>query len=1096
MQSTAPVDAFLPVARVLTIAALRRLHSRIVEPAETDSSQKFMNRHFDAVVHASKFAIRRAFASLEIAAGEPSLVERVVAVAAPERREIVTNQIATLRADFGIAEILSEANGQAIQLSRFLATPRRAEWNPKAFVANFHPEKNEASPQETEASNLESVAEELKLSGRDVLARFLLASGKFGGFLALRLIDYYLCRAMRIDPAVGGDFVFVHLEPAEDLWQHDLSDLARLLESDFDKVVQAIADNSKITLKEEDSSAGASVLDKLFQQGFDSYMAADYERAIVHFSAALRMDPASLPLRAYRGDAYRLLCEYDRAIADYSSALRINPQSAPVLVQRATAQRLKGDAKSAVEDCSAAIALDPTHALAYLCRAEAHAALGNIDDAIADFGRTARLSPDAHWANFGRGKLYLQSRKHAAAIADFNQVLAINPYYAPALLLRADTNLDKGEIDAAIEDYTDFLRHHPRNQLAFRCRALAHEKKGDTSRALADYGAALYLVPEDAIALTRRGVLYRRSLDHKRALNDFNEAIRLAPKNVEVYCNRGLIFLAQGRFPDALADFNAALELDTNRIAAYLGRALVYDRMGQFLDGIQNCGRAMQLDEKSAATYLLRGILSSHAGKFDRAIFDLSKAIDLDPNFALTYQERGMVFMLSGEHAKAISDFSRLIELNPGAALAYVIRGTVRQLRGDNDAAVEDFGQALRLEPKSILTGWHQTLAERSRSQMTQVLVDYIDGAPPKRPATPFRKQRTLVKPVQPTNKPESEPVALEPKAVPSQPAAPVARTKKRSKAAETHAAPTETQSSLPVSAAKTMPSMTIAADLDSDVGEQLYLENVEGETVVQPQPKPTSDTVDIIEPTADEVQVVADVISEEDAAALLETAPTAEASTASAPPPPSVVPGRCPVCPEGEQKQECLPDGRVRCLKCQTVFLPQAAAPRPLAVALPKSTPKGAPAPKKKQDDDDDEPQVTLKQKVLLTVCVASLLLIVTYFFFPSFDGSGDGPPVAAKVTADTLFKEFSVNPKEAAKKYTTAPIVVSGEVADIMKDKRPRVRFKLQDKSKLTVEALFSHVNDMKDIEIGKTITVRGECDGWQKRVLEISLCKQVPN
>jgi len=96
--------------------------------------------------------------------------------------------------------------------------------------------------------------------------------------------------------------------------------------------------------------ADASDLERVFDHAFTYYLRADYERAIPNFTAALRLDPASFPLLAYRGDAYRLICEYDRAIADYNAALQLHPASAPVLVQRATAYRLDGKSRQAVAD--------------------------------------------------------------------------------------------------------------------------------------------------------------------------------------------------------------------------------------------------------------------------------------------------------------------------------------------------------------------------------------------------------------------------------------------------------------------------------------------------------------------------------------------------------------------------------------------------------------------------------------------------------------------------------------------------------------------------------------------------------------------------
>src|SRR4029079_13447055 len=112
-------------------------------------------------------------------------------------------------------------------------------------------------------------------------------------------------------------------------------------------------------------------------------------------------------------------------------------------------------------------------------------------------------------------------------------------------------------------------------------------------------------------------------------------------------------------------------------------------------------------------------------------------------------------------------------------------------------------------------TGWHQTLAERSKGQMTQILVDYIDGVPLRRPVARHQKVRTLVRSKKESN--GAAPAALGPE----KPDTPAPRPHKRQAAgatdpampaAETQiaipAAVAETQTAIPVAATKTMPAI------------------------------------------------------------------------------------------------------------------------------------------------------------------------------------------------------------------------------------------------------------------------------------------------
>src|SRR5262245_5479023 len=144
--------------------------------------------------------------------------------------------------------------------------------------------------------------------------------------------------------------------------------------------------------------------------------------------------------------------------------------------------------------------------------------------------------------------------------------------------------------------------------------------------------------------------------------------------------------------------------------------------------------------------------------------------------------------------------------------------------------------------------------------------------------------------------------------------------------------------------------------------------------------------------------------------------------------------------------------------------------------------------------NDAGDDPRFTRRQKLAGLAAAAVILLIAGYFFLPSFGGAGGSQAITTSVGADELLRDFTVNKTNAAKKYTLGYVVVSGEVAEVFRDKRPRVRFKGEAKAKAFVEAIFMHPDDLKEIEKGHKLTVRGECDGWQKNVVEITLCKAV--
>ena len=92
----------------------------------------------------------------------------------------------------------------------------------------------------------------------------------------------------------------------------------------------------------------------------------EYDRAIVDYDKAIRLDPKYTRAYYSRGRAYRLKGEYDRAIADYDKDIRLDPENAKVYYySRGYAYSEKGEYDRAIVDYDKAIRLDPENAKVY-----------------------------------------------------------------------------------------------------------------------------------------------------------------------------------------------------------------------------------------------------------------------------------------------------------------------------------------------------------------------------------------------------------------------------------------------------------------------------------------------------------------------------------------------------------------------------------------------------------------------------------------------------------------------------------------------------------------------------------------------------------
>lgn len=1083
------------LVETLAVLALGRMAARLnasgcrpCPGGDPVSGPQFFEGHREAVLEGLRRAVRRALLALEVSLGGELLWDRVAADLPREPRQLLLPQAWALREVFMRAGAV-HGNPAAERLALRLRGLRETG----ALYGDDAPETSDYFARastllaehsvfaDAEIEVIQPAALKMRHADEESLACLLGLRSRRDEFLLVGLVDYFLCRALQADPRISGAFVFVHMQRPEDLWEGDVETLARIVEQHVVRLT-ALLDDAPPAQNGRSAARGDAEVERLFQQGLDCYLSADYQRAVMLFTAALRRDPGHAALYAYRGDGYRLLCEYDLAVADYTAALRLNPASPAVLIQRAAVHRLREDLARAVADCSAAIAIDPKQAGAYTGRGDAHLELDALDDAIADYTAAIGLQPYSPWAYYGRGQAHLRQEAYEKAIADCGQVLALNPQHVLAQLLRGDACRGMGDLAHAILDYSEVLRHHPRNAAAYARRGLAFEQKGDISRAIGDYTQALRLDAKNAHVYCSRGILLRRKGELERALNDLDESIRHDAENATAHHNRGLIFMARGLFKEALGDFDRALKLSPELIACRLARALAHDRLGRQSEGIQDCSRALTHDEGCIAAYLIRGVIASHADQYAQALADLTHAIEMDPNLPLAYHERGMVFMLQAEYERAIADYTRMLELNPASALAYAARGVVRQLQGQHDLALADFAKALELNPQSILAGWHQNLAEGIRRRTTQMLVDYIEGVWPRQAPVREAQNSQAEAPgaaigASPDGAETAEYPAVEPPPIPPTAGdAPRRRLRRKSAA--------------PATAAQAPAEEAQASDISLDA------------TALTPEAAATDDD------SAADVLLQSDAVSEAPSAVSEGSSTAASAETAGdEPPAPPPMLVQCPTCKAIAVPSERLPDRRVRCGSCQSAFLPgrlpsltatgSSTASRTAASSSATALQAKQKKPRRADDDTDDwdGPRFTLKQKITVGTAAALVGFVLLYYFFPSFDGSSSKTlPIAAKLTADDLLKEYSKNRIEAAKKFNGL-IHVSGEVAQIS-DRGIRVRFKTDGGTRF-VEAVFDGLTDeVKSLQKNQKITVRGECEGWQKNVVELSLCRVVPN
>jgi tetratricopeptide (TPR) repeat protein len=167
----------------------------------------------------------------------------------------------------------------------------------------------------------------------------------------------------------------------------------------------------------------------------------EFDRAIVDYSNAIRLDPKDSKAYLNRGIAWKELGQFDRAIADYTVAIRLSPKSENAYANRGESWRLKGDLDRALADQDRAVALNTKGYNAYVVRGDTRRYKGDFADAIADYQRALEISPGAVTALTGLGLTFEKMGDLTNARVKFEQACA-SGRVDPRFIILFPTGLD------------------------------------------------------------------------------------------------------------------------------------------------------------------------------------------------------------------------------------------------------------------------------------------------------------------------------------------------------------------------------------------------------------------------------------------------------------------------------------------------------------------------------------------------------------------------------------------------------------------------------------------------------------------------------
>jgi tetratricopeptide (TPR) repeat protein len=255
------------------------------------------------------------------------------------------------------------------------------------------------------------------------------------------------------------------------------------------------------------------------------------EKAIAHYTRALKLNPWNADAYRWRGFQYQLEQDYDLAVADYTEAIKLKPDYSVYYADRGRAYQLKGNYDLAIADYTEAIKLFDYSGY-YADRGEAYRLKGDYDMAIADYTGAIKLLPDYGGYYSDRGEAYLLKGDYDLAVADILKAIEL------------DTELDPDNTASYIERvraYGKKFKEEKNYNAAIGVHTLLIEREPDNP---------------DAFVYLDRAEMYARTKDKTRAYADIEKARQIASSSSTIIGALWMIY-GEDRIDEITTIFNS-----------------------------------------------------------------------------------------------------------------------------------------------------------------------------------------------------------------------------------------------------------------------------------------------------------------------------------------------------------------------------------------------------------------------------------------------------------------------------------------------------------------------------------------------------------
>ena len=446
-----------------------------------------------------------------------------------------------------------------------------------------------------------------------------------------------------------------------------------------------------------------------FVRSADKYASAgDFNRAIIQYRNAVKIDPNSADLHYKLGQALFQDGQYQQSVDEFLKASQLNPEHVPTQLALAGLYVLAGRKSpeffdDAIRATQSILDKHPDEVEAQVFMASAYAGKNDLAHGIEILQKLAATHPDYVPGHLHLGMMYAAQGKMDEARTQFEKAVSLNPKSVNTHQTLASYYLSQGRYDQAEEEYRAAVNNDPNSVEARTALADFYFVQRNFSAAEQTYGD---LVKMEGGSLQARFTLANfyfnaGRLDDARKL--YAEIIKDRPAFLAARLQLAEVALRQQNIDEAKSIVSEVLKGRPKEPAALMLQARIQLLRKDPQGAIQSLESAEHMDPGVPALHFLKGLAYNQQANADLAQRSFEQALALNPRYTDAEVALAQLMLSRGATEVALDYARRALARQPDRADAHLLAGSAELSLGDAAKAEAEFQEFSRLQPSSPL---------------------------------------------------------------------------------------------------------------------------------------------------------------------------------------------------------------------------------------------------------------------------------------------------------------------------------------------------------------------------------------------------------